>query len=82
MDVKLIGEKREPALGNAEDTGGEKMPDTGEDREIRQRVNAKEAEIVSETTKLLQKSKPAVELKGNKRRGAAVKKSKKEAIGS
>ncbi len=57
------------------------MPDTGEDREIRQRVNAKEAEIVSETTKLLQKSKPPVELKGDKRRGAA-KKNKKEVIGS
>jgi hypothetical protein len=34
------------------------MPDTGEDREIRQRVNAKEAEVVSEAKKLWQKSKP------------------------
>ena len=31
------------------------MPDTGEDREIRQRVNAKEAEVISESKKLLEK---------------------------
>lgn len=30
------------------------MPDTGEDREIRQRVNAKEAEIKSTATKMRQ----------------------------
>jgi hypothetical protein len=34
------------------------MPDTGEDREIRGRVNAKEAEIALETRKLQQKSGP------------------------
>jgi hypothetical protein len=33
------------------------MPDTGEDREIQRRVNAKEAGRVSQTKKLLQKSK-------------------------
>src|SRR5271157_641028 len=33
------------------------MPDTGEDREIKQRVNAKEAVRVSQSKKLLQKSK-------------------------
>lgn len=33
------------------------MPDTGEDREIKQRINAKEAERVSQSKKLLQKSK-------------------------
>jgi hypothetical protein len=30
------------------------MPDTGENREIKQRVNAKEAEIVAEAKKLRQ----------------------------
>ncbi len=34
------------------------MADTGEDREIRQRVNTKEAETVSESKRLLQRSKP------------------------
>ena len=33
------------------------MADTGEDREIQRRVNAKEAVRVSQTKKLLQKSK-------------------------
>jgi len=33
------------------------MPDTGEDRELKQRVNAKEAERVSQSKKLFQKSK-------------------------
>jgi hypothetical protein len=33
------------------------MPDTGEDREIQRRVNAKEAVRVSQSKKLLQKSK-------------------------
>ena len=33
------------------------MPDTGEDREIKSRVNAREAELVSESKKLRQKSK-------------------------
>jgi hypothetical protein len=33
------------------------MPDTGEDREIPQRINAKEAEISRESRKLLEKAK-------------------------
>lgn len=33
------------------------MPDTGEPREIKQRINAKEAEIVSQSKILLQRSK-------------------------
>ena len=33
------------------------MANTGEDREIRQRVNAKEAEVISESKKLLEKVK-------------------------
>lgn len=33
------------------------MPDTGEDREIKSRVKAREAELVSESKKLNQKSK-------------------------
>jgi len=36
---------------------GEDMPYTGERREIKQRVNAKEAEVVSESKKLQQKIK-------------------------
>jgi hypothetical protein len=35
------------------------MADTGEDREIRGRTDAKEAEIISESEKLRQKSKTA-----------------------
>ncbi|MDP9267991.1 MAG: hypothetical protein M3P27_06645 [Acidobacteriota bacterium] len=35
------------------------MPDTGEAREIRRLVNAKEAEVVAESKKLLAKLKPA-----------------------
>jgi hypothetical protein len=33
------------------------MPDTGEDREIKQRVNANEAEVIREEKKLVQKAK-------------------------
>jgi hypothetical protein len=33
------------------------MPDTGENHEIRQRVNAREAEIASETSKLVREEK-------------------------
>jgi hypothetical protein len=33
------------------------MPDTGENHEIRQRVNAREAEIEFETTKLVREEK-------------------------
>ena len=33
------------------------MPDTGESHEIYQRVNAREAEIASETTKLVREEK-------------------------
>ena len=35
------------------------MPDTGEDREIQRRVNAKEAVSVSQSKKLLQKKDQA-----------------------
>ena len=53
------------------------MPDTGEDREIKQRVNAKEAVRVSQSKKLMQKSKKDSAIgqtrvkgeKGTKRRG-------------
>jgi hypothetical protein len=37
------------------------MPDTGENQEIRQRVTARESEIVSETTKLVRKEKAELE---------------------
>jgi len=33
------------------------MPNTGEDREIKQRVNANEAEVVRESKNLVQKAK-------------------------
>ena len=33
------------------------MPDTGEDREIKRRIDAREAELVSESKKLLRQSK-------------------------
>jgi hypothetical protein len=33
------------------------MPNTGEDREIKQRVNANEAEVIRESKKLVQKAK-------------------------
>jgi hypothetical protein len=33
------------------------MPDTGEDREIKRRVNANEAEVIRESKKLVQKAK-------------------------
>ena len=33
------------------------MPNTGEDREIKRRVNANEAEVVRESKKLVQKAK-------------------------
>ena len=33
------------------------MPDTGEDREVKQRVNAHQAEVVRESKKLAQKAK-------------------------
>ena len=35
---------------------GERMADTGEGREIKARTDAKEAEVVAESNKLLQKS--------------------------
>lgn len=49
------------------------MPDTGENREIQQRINAKEAEIESEETKLLQKSKPLPDRTSGKLRRPAKK---------
>ncbi len=33
------------------------MPDTGEDREIKQRINANEEEVVRESKKFLQKAR-------------------------
>jgi hypothetical protein len=33
------------------------MPDTGEDREVKQRVNAHQAEVVRESKRLAQKAK-------------------------
>jgi hypothetical protein len=33
------------------------MPDTGEDREIKQRMSANEAEVIRESKKLVQKAK-------------------------
>jgi hypothetical protein len=49
------------------------MPDTGEDREIKQRIDAKEAQIETASKKLLQKSKTATERIGGRRRRAAPK---------
>ena len=49
------------------------MPDTGEDREIRQRVNAKEAEIESTATRMRQMIESEDERKTTRR--AAKKKS-------
>jgi hypothetical protein len=47
------------------------MADTGEDREIKERTDAREGEIVSEAKKLLQKSKTARDRALDKgRRGA------------
>ncbi len=50
------------------------MPDTGEDREIRQRVNAKEAEIKSTATRMRQTIESADERNAT-RRAAKKKKS-------
>ncbi len=50
------------------------MPDTGEKGELRQRVNAKEAETKAESTKLLQTSKPLPDRKLEARRATAKKK--------
>jgi hypothetical protein len=47
------------------------MADTGEDREIKGRTDAKEAEIVSESQKLRQKSKTARDQALDKRRRQA-----------
>lgn len=38
------------------------MPDTGEDREIRQRVSAKEAEIKLTETKMRQTTEPGLKM--------------------
>jgi hypothetical protein len=53
------------------------MPDTGEAREIKQRVNAKEAEVVSESKKLLEKVRSTKESapagpRGAKKKGPAA----------
>jgi hypothetical protein len=50
------------------------MPDTGEDREIRQRVNAKEAEVISESKKLLEKVRSSKDRTTAGLRGAKKKK--------
>jgi hypothetical protein len=52
------------------------MPNTGENREIRQRVNAKEAEVISESKKLLEKVRSTKDrttggLRGAKKKGIA-----------
>lgn len=49
------------------------VPDTGENREIRQRINAKEAEVELEETKLLQKTKPLPDRTTGKRLRVAKK---------
>jgi len=49
------------------------MPDTGEDREIKQRIDAKEAQIETASKKLLQKSKTATDRIGGRRQQAAAK---------
>ena len=51
------------------------MADTGEAREIKARTEAKEAEVVAESKKLLQKSMAAADKALSKRRG-----SRKEAV--
>jgi hypothetical protein len=50
------------------------MPDTGEVREIKQRVNAKEAEVVSESKKLLEKVRSTKERAPAGSRGTRKKK--------
>ena len=47
------------------------MADTGEDREIKGRTDAREAEIISESKKLRQKSKTAKDQALDKRRREA-----------
>jgi hypothetical protein len=49
------------------------MANTGEDREIRQRVNAREAEVVSESKKLLEKVKSTKDSNRGGLRGARKK---------
>jgi peroxiredoxin len=50
------------------------MPDTGEDREIRRRVNAKEAEVISESKTLLEKVRSSKDRTTAGLRGAKEKK--------
>ena len=58
------------------------MADTGEGREIKERGVAKEAEVVSESKRLLQKSKTAKDKAlGGRRRGAKPKKHPKNDSG-
>ena len=55
------------------------MADTGEGREIKERSVAKEAEVVSESKRLLQKSKTAKDKAlGGRRRGAKPQKASKK----
>jgi hypothetical protein len=49
------------------------MPDTGEAREIKQRVNAKEAEVVSESKQLLEKVRSTKQRATTGPRGAKKK---------
>ena len=50
------------------------MADTGEDREIRQRVNAKEAEVIAESKKLLKKVRSTTDRTTGGLRGVKKKK--------
>ena len=55
------------------------MADTGEGREIKERSDAKEAEVVSESKRLLQKSKTAKDKAlGGRRRGAKPQRASKK----
>ena len=49
------------------------MADTGEDREIKERADAKEAEVVAESKKLLQKSIAATDQELGRRRRVTKK---------
>jgi len=49
------------------------MPDTGETREIKQRIDAKEVQIETASKKLLQKLKTVTDRIGGKRRRTATK---------
>jgi len=52
------------------------MPDTGEDRELKQRVNAHQTEVVRESKKLAQKAKQPSGKKEVRSRGTSHPKTK------